>query len=166
MKSHSIFPNLPDDSRVWTYAFQKKLSDPEKTIVQGTLDGFLKDWNSHGVPVIGKSHILYNQFVILSAEPTSDISGCSIDSSVRIFKLLKEDHGLDALNLNLVHFREGEKIRSVDRSVFLDHINSEKISPDTIVFNTTIQTLGEIRGGLWETKLRNSWHAKAFKIPA
>ena len=166
MKNPSIFPDLSDHSRVWTYAFQKKLADPELGIVRDTLDDFLKDWNSHGVPVTGKYVILYNQFVILSTETTSELSGCSIDSSVRIFKFLKEEHGLDALNLNLVHFREGVTIRSVDRSAFPDQINSGKISSDTIVFNTTIQTLGEIRKGLWETRLSNSWHAKAFKIPA
>ena len=166
MSSHSIFPQFIDETRVWIYGFTHSLTNKEKRIVEHTLQEFVGEWKTHGQAVTGDFVIWYNKFAILGGESADGLSGCSIDSSVRIFKKLNEDHGLDALDQGLIHYRIDTEILSVNRIVFQDLVNKGTITDDTIVFNNTIQTVGEIRRELWETKLTNSWHAQAFRLSA
>ena len=164
MDTIEILPRFTDAARVWIYAFARTLSAPEEQNVSIVLQEFVSQWNSHGQPANGDFHLLYNKFVILAEESASGISGCSIDSSVRVFKRLKERHGLDALNHDLIHYRNNHDISSVERAAFQELISGSQITEDTVVFNNIVQNLGEIRRGLWETKLSKSWHAQAFGI--
>ena len=166
MDISTIFPRFTTTARVWIYGFKHTLSDTKKNIVTNALKDFVSSWNSHGQPVHGEFLILYNKFAILGEESPDGISGCSIDSSVRVFKHLKERYGLDALNHNLIHYRCDEEIISIERAAFQELVSAGKIIDDTIVFNTIVRTVGDIRNGLWETKFSASWHAQAFGIPA
>ena len=166
MKENNLFPKFASETRVWIYGFRHSLSAADMGIVGNALRSFIGAWNSHGHPVNGDFVIKYHKFVILCGESSNGISGCSIDSSVRVFKELKEEYGLDALNHHLVHYRCGSQICSVERTVFQELILAGKISGDTVVFNTTVRTLGEVRQGFWETPFSQSWHANAFKMSA
>ena len=165
MDELSIFPQFTNNANVWIYGFTQPLSDSEKNIVQNALKDFVSNWNSHGQPVNGDFLVLYNKFAILGEESSDGISGCSIDSSVRVFKYLKERHGLDALNHNLIHYRCHEDIISTERAIFQELISAGKIIDETIVFDTTVRTVGDIRNGLWEARFSASWHARAFSMP-
>jgi hypothetical protein len=41
-------------------------------------------------------------------------------------------------------------------------VQSGEVGEDTVVFNNTIATVGELLAGKWEVPLRESWHAQAF----
>jgi hypothetical protein len=156
------FSEFNDNAKVWIYAFDNPLSETDKRTVEDELNQFVSDWNSHGAAVKGKFIIVYNRFVILTAKCAAGISGCSIDSSVKAIKRIREKYNLNALDQQLVHYREGLEINCVERSRFQELISSGKINEDTLVFNNTIQSLGELRAGLWETKAGKSWHVNAF----
>ena len=164
MERFDILSQFTDEARVWIHAFSRTLPATEVRNVEAVLLEFMSQWNTHGQPVNGGFCLLYNKFVILAEDSTDGISGCSIDSSVRVFKVLKHNHGLDALNHNLIHYRVGSDVFSVERDSFQGLISTGQITEDTVVFNNTVRTLGEIRNGLWETKLSNSWHARAFRL--
>ena len=38
------------------------------------------------------------------------------------------------------------------------------VTADTVVFNTVVSPVGELRGGRWEVPARDSWHAQAFPV--
>ena len=156
-----IFENSPETSRVWVYGFSLLLSPEQKEIVQAKLDVFKSNWQYHGKPVNGDYEIIDNQFVILTTNDT--ISGCSIDSSVSMFKELKLVDGLDALDLNLIFFRSERGVEAVSRPEFQVLVSAGEIGDETKVFDLSIETVADIHNGLFELNFKNSWHGKAFK---
>lgn len=157
------FESFPDDARLWVYGFERPLDDEERRRVNERLEAFMAQWHSHNVGVRGDFVILQDRFVILTGASDNGISGCSIDSSVENFKFFRDELGLNALNRNLVHYRDaGGTIRVLDRAAFKSEVVAGSLGPDTIVFDLTIPTLGDLRAGRFETRMAESWHAKAF----
>jgi hypothetical protein len=159
----SNFQGLPDDAQLWVFGFDQPLSDRDKENIEKHLDTFLPGWMSHQAPVQGGYTILYDRFVLVAGYCPEGLSGCSMDSCVSSFKGLKARCGLDALNRNLVFYRDREgQVQSLDRSSFQRKVDSAEITPASTVFDTTLQKLGQLRSGGLETTFEKSWHARAF----
>ncbi len=155
--------NLPDDSRVWIYGFNKKLNQTEIEIVKKRLQSFVESWQVHSSPVKGGFKLFENQFVLLATNDS--VSGCSIDSSIAIFKELKQVQGLDALDQNLIFFKnEHDEVQTVSRSDFQKLVNEGRVTADTKVFNLMLNSMGQIKKKLFESTFSNSWHKEVFKI--
>ena len=159
-----MFEGFSDQARIWIYGFKDELSDQDIKIVEHELQNFVAGWKSHKDPVKGSYEILLSRFVILVAE--SSVSGCSIDSSVSVFKKLRDEYQLDALNQDLVYFRNQEGVSALSRNDFQNLVDQDKISWDTIVFNMTPTMLGVFRSGQWELPFSKSWHGQVFKKSA
>ena len=154
---------LPDKARLWIYAFEKPLGESERRLVDERLGAFMTQWRSHHVDVEGAFVVLYDRFVILSGASRDGISGCPIDSSVENFKSFRDQHGLDALNRNLVHYRDADgNIKALDRAAFKAEVDADRCRAETTVFDLTIETLGDLRAGRFEVPLADAWHAKVF----
>jgi hypothetical protein len=54
-----------ENSRVWVYQSDKKLSDSEVQQVQNQLDSFTTSWTAHNNQLKAKAEIRYNRFLIL-----------------------------------------------------------------------------------------------------
>lgn len=159
----SPFDKLPDEAQLWVYAFERPLSEDESRMVAEHLDAFMEEWHSHEVDVTGAFAIFHDRFVILAGASTDSISGCSIDSSVANFKHFRDHHGLNALNRNLIFYRDNESnVTAVDRGEFQDRVKAGDCGADTIVFDPTVPRLGELRAGRFELPVRDSWHGRAF----
>lgn len=151
---------LPDSARIWIYGFASPLTDHHRQLISERIGAFLGEWHSHRVGVRGGFAILHDRFVVLAGVSPDGVSGCSIDSSVDNFKYLRDAHGLDGLNRALLFFRDDRgTIRAVDRQEFRGH----PMSPETAVFDTTLQTLGDLRAGRFERRLCDSWHARLVR---
>ena len=161
--SFQEFSVFGDAARLWVYPFRDPLSGPSRSLLGQTLNDFLPTWASHGARV--ESHFLIHEdrFVLLVGNSQAGISGCSIDSSVENFKMLRDRHGLDGLDRSLVFFRDtAGRIRAEHFLGFQKLVSSGRIVPDTPVFDTTITTLGELREGGLEKPFQDSWHAERF----
>jgi hypothetical protein len=157
------FQGLPDNARLWIYGFERPLDDRTAGIVSEQLGGFIPGWVSHGTPVRGAYAIQQGRFLLLAAACPQGISGCAIDSSIANLKILRDIHGVDGLNRDLVFFRSAEgSIESLDRAAFQQEVDSGRIGPNTPVFDTTIETVGDLRAGRFEKPFGDSWHARAF----
>jgi hypothetical protein len=159
-----MFETLSDHARLWTYGFSSRLTDEQKKLVDQYLHRFLREWNSHGKPVHGEYVILYNRFILIATD--DETSGCSIDSSVKILKQLRDTHGLNALAPNLIFYWNHSYVRSAERFVFQELVDEGMIKDDTIVFNMMISTVGALRNHEWEVPFSQSWHNKAFRKSA
>ena len=159
-----IFDTFADDARVWVYAFQKDLDESSLEVVHSALADFCNHWQSHGEPVTGRYLIYKHRFAIISGITAEGLSGFSIDSSVQVFKKLHIEHNLSALDAVLVHYLEGGAVQSVTRAAFAERCKRGEVSPDTIVYNCSIQTVGELRAGKFECPFNESWHASAFEL--
>ena len=154
------FENLPIHSRVWIYQSDRKFTNQEVDFISEKAKAFIDQWTKHGSDLQGSFTIKYNQFLVLAVdEEINNVSGCSIDSSVRfiqeIEKLLKVDM-MDKMNIS---FKDGESINSVKMTIFKEYVKAQKITSETIVFNNMISTKEDLKT-LWEVPLIKSWHKR------
>ncbi len=159
------FSRLPDEAELWVYGFSKPLEGPSEQQVRRYLESFLPQWASHGVPVQAAYRLEGNRFVLMAAHCDSGLSGCSIDSSVRLFKALQAE-GLDGLDRTLVFYCDSRgEIRGLPFMEFQKRVDAGEIDGDTPVFDTTIRSLKELRDGGFEKPFKLSWHARSFPLP-
>jgi hypothetical protein len=156
------FTELPDEARVWVFAATRPLSAEQAQAVIAETDRFLAGWHAHGHPVVGGRELTYDRFLMIGAdEAATGVSGCSIDSLFRVLKQLEREVGITLLDSSPVWFRDRDgAIGAVSRPEFRERARTGQVDTDTIVFNNTVGTLGEVRSGRWEAPARDSWHAK------
>jgi hypothetical protein len=159
----TAFDTMPDDTRVWVYGLDRPLDDATRGRVAAVLDDFMKTWTSHDVPVKGAYAIVEDCILVLAGYCSDGIGGCSADSSVRVVKALQANFGVNGLDRSLVFYRtEDKQIHALSRVDFQKKVEAGILGPGTSVFDTTIQNLGDLRAGRFETLFEKSWHAKAF----
>ncbi|HEX6923961.1 MAG TPA: hypothetical protein VF167_00920 [Longimicrobiaceae bacterium] len=157
------FTELPDDARIWIFASPEPLSREQSSGLLERVDEFLEEWHAHGHPVVGGRDWRYDRFLVVGAdERATGVSGCSTDALFRVFKAAERELGISLLDGSLVWFREGGEIRATTRAEFRRKVQAGEVGPDTIVFDNTARTAGDLRAGRWERPMRESWHAKAF----
>jgi hypothetical protein len=155
--------SFSDSAPLWIYAFEEPLGEDGRRLVDEAQSAFMRTWRSHNVDVEGGFVIPHDRFAVLTAESQDAVSGCSLDSVAGNFKLLRDQHGVDALDRCLVHYRDSDNvIRSSSREAFKTDVAAGSCGPDTIVFDLTIGTLGDLRTGRFEVPLADAWHAVAF----
>lgn len=158
------FTQLPDDARLWVYALDRELSDNEVERATQTLDAFVADWASHNEPVNGAYEIVDGRFIVMAGYCADGVSGCSTDSSVRVIKQIESDLGINAFDRTLVFFRNGGgAVVAVARGEFKNLVSTGHVTDDTVVFDTTVTSVADLRAGKFETTFGASWHARAFK---
>src|SRR5476649_432703 len=151
-----------ENSRVWVYQSDKKLSDSEAQQAQILLDDFAKSWTAHNNQLKAKGEVRYNRFLILTVdESQAGASGCSIDKSVHFIKHLEQQFNINLLDRFNLAYREGSEVLSAPRHVFEDLIKQGSINTDTTVFNNMVQNLKELQTK-WEVPFKDSWHMQLF----
>lgn len=157
------FRKLPDESRLWIHGFREPLSPTAQGLIHSRLSEFLSRWQSHGNPVQAASIIDSNRFLITAAYCPEGISGCSMDSYGRALRALRDEHGLNALETNLVFYlRPGGEIAAVDHLDFFPLVEAGEVGEDTLVFDTLLDGLGELRRGGFLKPFKESWHARTY----
>jgi len=154
------FNELADSSRVWVYQSDRTLTTHEVEQISDYLRNFVATWKRHGDDLTASYKIEYNQFVILAVdENVTEVSGCSIDSSVHIIKEIEKAFGVDLLNKMNISFKDGSTINTVSLSDFKKYAAANKINAHTVVFNNMINSKAELKSA-WEVEASKSWHAK------
>ena len=84
------YKDLPNNSRVWVYQSDRGFTQEEITFISQNAEQFIEKWTRHGSDLKGSFTIKYNQFLILAVdEGFNNVSGCSIDASVRFVQELE-----------------------------------------------------------------------------
>lgn len=159
------FAALPDESLLWIYGFPTDLSSAAKQLIGRRLSLFLEEWETHSQPVQGAFQFVEDRFVLLAGYAPGGISGCSIDSSVRVFKALSGE-GLEALDRSRIYYRaRNDSVESIHFSRFQKEIDEGRVGAQSRVFDTRLANLGQLRSEGFEKPLAESWHARAFSLP-
>lgn len=159
-----LFAGLPDESRLWIHGFRTPLDPAQEELVRKVLSAFVEQWETHGRRVDAKFAIVESRFVITAAFCYGGVSGCSTDGFVRVFKSLKDEFMLDGLDGGFVYWRGADgSVQCAAHLDFFGAVEREEISPDTVVFDTLINRLSELRSGQFEKKFRESWHARTYQ---
>ena len=108
----SLFPELPDSSRIWLHLANRKLAASEEQFLKEQLTVFLDSWSAHGKRLQCNATLLFSQYLIFSVdENIESASGCSIDSSVHFAKRMGSELGIDFFTRLEVLVLEGNDTR-------------------------------------------------------
>jgi hypothetical protein len=156
--------NISEHSRLWIYQADRILTAEEVLQIQQKLDAFTSQWLAHGHELLALGEIRHNQFIILSVdEQQAGATGCSIDKSVKLMLELELEFKINLFDRFIIAYRDGEEIKTCNRSEFEERLRSGEITADTIVFNNLISTRKALETN-WEIPMKNSWHAQVFSF--
>ena len=150
--------SLHDDSRIWIFGISPALDEAKRARMLEQVDLFLRDWAAHNVPVTSAREILHDSFLVIAVDKASETSGCSIDRMFGLLRQLERDLGVAILDPNRVFVRDRG---AMSRDEFRNTANS-----DTIVYDTLAERLADVRGGRWERRAGESWHARLLAARA
>ncbi|HEY4061238.1 MAG TPA: hypothetical protein VGM30_05030 [Puia sp.] len=159
---------LPGDfagsSRVWIYQSHRLFMLSEALEIEEMLEGFVRDWNSHGTPVKGYGNLFYGQFIVLMADETATgVSGCSTDGSVRLIREIAEKFQVDLFDRLGLAFFIREKVQIVPMAQLTYALENGFVNADTLYFNNTVKTKEELEEK-WIIPLKDSWlHGRYLK---
>ena len=155
--------HLPSEARVWIFAAERSLTEPEQVQLLSEVDRFIDQWGAHDTPLTAGCELRYDRFLFVAVDQRkAGPSGCSIDALVRQMKVLEQDLGVELVNHTPVLFRQGTAIVRVPREEFAELATAGDVDSETTVFDNSVASLGEVRAGRWETRAGDSWHARAF----
>lgn len=153
---------LPDEARIWLFGADRPLSESEVEALDRDLGAFMGAWAAHGSRLATAHAILEERFVVVAVdERAAGASGCSIDTMVRHLHTLEDRLGVGLVDSTPIWYRDPSgEIRSTSREAFRTGAAEGSITPDTTVFDLTVSTLGDLRGGEFERPVSESWHAR------
>ena len=162
-----LFPPLSDHARLWIYAADRPLSEPEQADLLQPIRMFIGSWASHGRPVRGGADVWHGRFLLVAGEVEGGaISGCGIDASVRAVEAAGERLGIRWLSPLDVLYRDAVgAVRSLPRAAFRKLVRAGEVTAATPVFDLTLAALGDVRRGHLERPAGEAWHALVFRIP-
>lgn len=133
--------SFSDQSKVWIY-YSTTSFEKDSNSIKLEVENFTSTWKSHGHEVIAKGFVILNQIIILVADITVfEVSGCSMDGSVKLIKSIESNYQLN--------FFERENIYAlIDGKIKVNTLTKiNEIGLETIVFNPFFNNLGE-----WKSK--------------
>src|SRR5215203_2826232 len=154
---HLIPEDFPGTSRVWIYQSNRLFSIREALQLETHLNDFVRNWQSHGIPVKGYANLLFGQFIVLMADETATgVSGCSTDSSVRLIKMVEEMYNVQLFDRQLLAFLDKDKIQILPLSQLSYAFENNYLNGNTLYFNNLVQTKNELLNK-WLIPIKESW---------
>lgn len=154
------FKTMPDDSRIWIYQSNRDFNDSEIGIINDKTISFLDNWKAHGKDLECSYSIIDKRFIIIAVnESVNPIGGCSIDFSLQLIKDISNTIGIDLLNRLVVNYKIDNRLESLSLSDLKNKIKDGGFSPETIIFNTAINSKSELLNN-FKIEIRSSWLSK------
>jgi hypothetical protein len=132
---------LPDHARVWVFQADSLLTDADAELLQREGSAFASAWKAHGKELGARFAVICNLFAVMAVDESRDgATGCSIDA------LQKQDEfGVSFTNRMCIAYLENDEIRLCKSGDLVQLKINEKITPETLVFDNLVTTLGEFK---------------------
>ncbi|MCC6371971.1 MAG: hypothetical protein IT236_13285 [Bacteroidia bacterium] len=144
------------NTKVWTYAIGRTLSESELSQLLADGRAFVKGWTAHEQQLEAGFEVFKNRIVVVTVnEDVHNASGCSIDKLSRFMKELGAKYQFDSMNRLLVALKKEESIDIVHASGIKELLAQGKISENTVVYNTAVSNHNEFLD--WEQPLKHTW---------
>lgn len=158
------FNDLPNDSRVWIYQTDRELSKEEIATIDLALIKFATQWEAHQHPLQASFQILHDRFIILAVDSAyHEPSGCSIDKSTAIIKEIAQAFNLNLFDRLTVAYWADSEVKTLNNKDIKQKIESGEFSPETLIFNNTVLTKGELAQN-WQIPASKSWLSRYFSL--
>lgn len=145
--------------RVWTFIISKTLSKEELNSLNELGNKFVLGWTAHEQQLTASFEIIGDKIIIVKVnENVTEASGCSIDKLTRFIKETEKQFSIELLNRLLVAYKTNTGIEIVHSSKIKELLAENKISENTIVYNTSVSDQKEFNN--WEQELKNTWLSK------
>ena len=147
----------PDIAKVWVYQSNEEFTASDLKQIVEISDFFLEQWESHNLPVKGSFDVINNRFIIISAYSDEDaMCGRAQDAQMKLIKELEEVVNKKLTDRMLVFYEEQGNIKSFHFSELSNLLSENKITTDTIVYNSLVNTKKDFLDS-WECSLKNTW---------
>lgn len=152
---------MPETSKVWIYQANRSFTPDEIPEIVDIIENFVDSWKSHQRDVKGYGAMYHRRFIVLMAdEDFCDVSGCSIDSSVKLIRELQNEYKVDFFDRMKVCYKITDAlIGSFPLPQLSNLLQEGKINDDTIVFNNLVATKKDFETN-WEVPLKHSPFAR------
>jgi hypothetical protein len=156
------FETLPDHARVWIYQANRPFTNHDLDVLNAALKTFTNQWSVHGHPIETSFSIRYNQFVILAAN--DQVSGCSIDSSVRAMKEVGAQLEIDFFDRTQVAFLKDNGVETYVLSKLKVAFENNGWNAETMTFNNQLVSIKELSDS-WIIPAKTSWLKRYLPQP-
>jgi len=153
-----------ESSRVWIYQSNRLFTLQEAVQINDMLNSFTASWNSHGIPVKGFANLFFGHFIVLMAdEQTSQVSGCSTDSSVHLIREIEKLFAVGLFDRQLLAFFFRDRVQLFPQAQLASGFAQGLIHPESLYFNNTVLTKKELENN-WIIPVKQSWLASRIPI--
>jgi hypothetical protein len=160
----SLFNNLPAHSRVWIYQSNQRIDDATVVEINKGVKAFAQSWTAHTQKVTADGAVLFNHFIVLAAdEQQVQVSGCSIDSSVKFIQQIQEKYNLHFFDRLYTTYYHNNEVKGADKDTLQQLLDAGIIDANTLVFNNLIQNVEQLQTK-WLIPLKDSWHKRVFNF--
>lgn len=154
------FSHLAPQSRIWIYQADRALTSIESAEIGNKLNDLVSHWLTHKAKVAGDGLVLHERFIILAADEAAlQVSGCSIDSTVRWIKEIANQCELNFFDRFYTCFVEDGRVIGCDFDSFKKLHKEGSITDNTLVYNNLITRLTDL-DTKWLVPLHSSWHSR------
>ena len=145
------FNTTSDQSRIWIYAAEQKLTNEQENHILKSISDHLQNWEAHKVPLTAGVTILEHHFIIIALDETKNgASGCSIDTLQNKIQNLEKELSISLLNRLNIFCRIEDTIKCIPTTKLAEHANKE-----TLFYDLTIQKKSELSN--WLKPIEKGW---------
>lgn len=157
------FDSIPEDAKVWIYPSSRKFYANEIDEITEKVKTFVENWKLENKEFKASYKILYNRFIILTADDVATpLSNKDIDSSVGFILELQESYKIALLDKMNVCFKQGEFVQYKDLKDFKKLLRNKAVTGKTIIFDNLITTKQDF-DNFWEIPIEESWYNRFLK---
>lgn len=157
------FDSIPEDAKVWIYPSSRKFYANEIDEITEKVKTFVENWKLENKEFKASYKILYNRFIILTADDVATpLSNKDIDSSVGFILELQESYKIALLDKMNVCFKQGEFVQYKDLKDFKKLLKNKAVTGKTIIFDNLITTKQDF-DNFWEIPIEESWYNRFLK---
>ena len=153
------FTKLDKKSRIWVFQSKDQLDESTYNLIKKKISVFLENWKSHQKSFESSFIIKYKTFVVIAADETNLVSGCSIDSLINFVKSIEDEFEINLLDKLDVKYKIGNAINTANLNEFKKICENIGINDELIVFNNLVKNIDDFEKK-WEVDIRKSWHKR------
>ena len=153
------FTKLDKKSRIWIFQSKDQLDESTYNSIKKKISVFLENWKSHQKSFDSSFIIKYKTFIVVAADETNLVSGCSIDSLINFVKSIEDEFEINLLDKLDVKYKIGDDINTANLNEFKKICENIGINDELIVFNNLVKNIDDFEKN-WEVDIRKSWHKR------